>query len=107
MEKFEFIKWLKLVGFEIGMFIAGLFGAFVNTNSLKNLKPWERIGLIVSGGLIANYITPVFVSVLTLNESTQFGMAFVVGYMGMTSIAVIVDYIKRKLNIKENEQINE
>jgi len=103
MEKFEAFKWLKLVGFEVGMFIAGLFGAFVNTNTMKGLKPYERAGLIISGGLVANYITPVLVNIMDFNESTQFGMAFVIGYMGMTSIAYIVDYIKKKLQIKEDE----
>ena len=103
MEKYEVLKWLKVIGFEIGMFIAGLFGAFVNTNTMKSLKPYERAGLIISGGLIANYITPIFVSIMDFNESTQFGMAFVIGYMGMTSIAYIVDYVRKKLNIKEDE----
>jgi|GEM_PF-2370410 len=103
MENYEILKWLKMLGFEIAMFIAGLFGAFVNTNNLKNLRPFERVGLIISGGLIANYITPIFADILFLNDSTRGGMAFIVGYMGMTSIAYIVEYVKEKLNIKKDE----
>jgi hypothetical protein len=103
MEKFEVLKWLKLVGFEVGLFIAGLFGAFVNTNTMKGLTRYERAALILSGGFCANYITPIFVNILNMQESTMFGMAFVIGYMGMTSIAYTVDFIKKKLNIKEND----
>ena len=105
-ENIAFLKWLKLFGINFGLYLAGLFGAYVNTNTMKDLKPYERAGLILSGGLCANYITPIFIGWLNMSENTQFGMAFIVGYMGLTSIAYTVNFIKERLNIKDksNEQ---
>jgi hypothetical protein len=102
-ENIAFIKWLKLFGINFGLYIAGLFGAYVNTNTMKDLLPYERAGLILSGGLCANYITPVLIDWMAMGENTQFGMAFIIGYMGLTSIAYTVTFIKDRLNIKDKK----
>jgi hypothetical protein len=105
-EKIIVLKWFKLIGINLGLYVAGLFGAYVNTNTMKDLKPYERAGLILSGGFCANYITPIFIDWLDMGENTQFGMAFIIGYMGLTSIAYSVEFIKNRLNIKDNKDDN-
>lgn len=106
MEKFEIIKLLKLIGFEVSLFIAGLFGAFVNLSRIAGLGKWERFTYLCSGAFTAVYITPLFVSVLQIEFSiqTMAGMGFIVGYMGFTSIIYFIDYIKQRFNIKEDKE---
>lgn len=106
MEKFEIIKLLKLIGFEVSLFIAGLFGAFVNLSRIAGLSKWERFTYLCSGAFTAVYITPLFASVLQLEFSiqTMAGMGFIVGYMGFTSIIYFIDYIKQRFNIKEDKE---
>lgn len=106
MEKFEIIKLLKLIGFEVSLFIAGLFGAFVNLSRIAGLGKWERFTYLCSGAFTAVYITPLFASVLQIEFSiqTMAGMGFIVGYMGFTSIIYFIDYIKQRFNIKEDKE---
>lgn len=106
MEKFEIIKLLKLIGFEVSLFIAGLFGAFVNLSRIAGLSKWERFTYLCSGAFTAVYITPLFASVLQIEFSiqTMAGMGFIVGYMGFTSIIYFIDYIKQRFNIKEDKE---
>lgn len=106
MEKFEIIKLLKLIGFEVSLFIAGLFGAFVNLSRIEGLGKWERFTYLCSGAFTAVYITPLFASVLQIEFSiqTMAGMGFVIGYMGFTSIIYFIDYIKQRFNIKEDKE---
>jgi energy-converting hydrogenase Eha subunit A len=99
----EAMKWLKAIGFEVAMFLAGLAGAWVSTNKQKSLTNLERVSAVFSGGLIANYITPVFVNLLNFTESTTYGVAFIVGYIGMKSVEYVIEIIHRKLDVKKNE----
>jgi hypothetical protein len=108
MEKFEILKFLKMVGFEISLFIAGLFGAFVNLSRIAGLGKWERFTYLCSGAFTAVYITPLFASVLQIEFTiqTMAGMGFVVGYMGFTSIIYFIDYIKQRFNIQDKKNEN-
>jgi hypothetical protein len=96
MEKFKAVsEVLAFFSIQLGMFFAGLFGAFVST-SKKELRMWERITSILSGGFIANYLTPMFLSVMNFNDETGYGMAFIVGYLGMTAVEWSIDFIHNR-----------
>jgi uncharacterized membrane protein len=101
LEASEILKWLKALGFEMAMFLAGLAGAWVSTNRNKHLTTLERVSAVFSGGFIANYVTPIFTSILNFSESTMYGMAFIVGYIGMKSVEYIIDYIHEKFEKNE------
>ena len=103
MEAQEILKMLKALGFEIAVFFAGLAGAWVSTNKAKNLTRLERISAVFSGGFIANYLTPMFTEILNTSENTRYGVAFIVGYIGMKSVEYIIDYIHQKFYAKKNE----
>lgn len=80
---------LKDAGLEIALFIAGLFGAVSNINNQK-LKFWQKILAFITGGAIANYLTPLVFVYINLNENTKYGIAFLLGYSGMESVKFIL-----------------
>lgn len=81
--------FLKDAGFELALFVAGLFGAISNVNNQK-LKFWQKILAFIAGGAIANYLTPLVFIYINLNESTKYGIAFLLGYSGMESVKLIL-----------------
>lgn len=100
------MKWLKAFGFGAAEFLAGLAGAWVSTNKQKNLTTLERFSSIFSGGLIANYITPIFINIMNFSDSTTYGVAFIVGYIGMKSVEYVIDYFHKKFINNENNSEN-
>ena len=98
MEKW--IEALKVLGFEVGIFIAGLAGAWVSSNKVK-LRPFERVTAVLSGGFIANYLTPVLIEIIGFSDSAHYGTGFIIGYIGMRSVEYVIDFIHRKFDIKD------
>lgn len=96
----EIMKWLKAIGFELVLFIAGIAGAFVNLTNRKDITALERVTTVMCGGLIANYMTPVFINFLNTSDSISYGMAFILGYMGLKSVEWAIDRIHKKLKDK-------
>jgi hypothetical protein len=99
----EITQWFKLMGFEIFLMIAGFMGALVNVSRDKNLTIVEKALTVVSGGLIANYITPLILDWIKAGESARYGMAFIMGYMGLKSVEFAIDWLHRKRPSKEEE----
>lgn len=93
-------EFLQNIGFEVAAFIGGIAGAFVST-SKKKKSFLERLTAVLSGGLIANYLTPVFIAVLPLGEGGDYGMAFILGFMGMSSVEFVIDYLQGKFDKSE------
>lgn len=81
------------IGFEMGLFVAGCIGAISNIDNQK-LKRWEKILAFISGGAIANYITPLIYIYLNLNKNTMFGIAFLLGFSGMEGVKYVIASIK-------------
>lgn len=96
----DIMKWLKAVGVELVLFIAGLAGAFVNLTNRKDITVVERVTTVICGGLIANYMTPVFINFLNTSTSISYGMAFILGYMGLKSVEFFIDWIHKKFKDK-------
>lgn len=104
MEKIqEVAQWFKLMGFEIFLMIAGFMGALVNVSRDKNLTIVEKALTVISGGLIANYITPLILDWIKAGESARYGMAFIMGYMGLKSVEFAIDWLHRNKPKKEDE----
>lgn len=97
----EVLKWFKSIGFELGLILAGLAGAFVNLTKSKKLTFVERVVVVVSGGLTANYLTPVLLNFLDANNSIKYGLAFILGYMGLKAVEYLIDFMHKKLDNKE------
>ncbi len=92
-------EFLESVGIHISLLIAGLAGGLVSINRDKKLSLWGKIMVILSGGLIATYITPVFFMLFSFkDERAKYGIAFIIGYMGLKSIELIIEKLTKKSN---------
>ena len=105
-------NWLKLlqeVGIDIAVFIAGLSGGLVSLRKDEDLTIWQKVLTVLSGGLISTYITPLFIPMFermfgSNGSNVGFGLAFVIGYMGLKSIEFIITSFTN--NIKKNQDGN-
>jgi len=103
MEKFEeFAQWLKIIGLELGLLVAGLFGAIVSMPKEKELKFMGRVIWVISGSMIANYLTPIFSAWLNMGDNTKYGAGFLLGYLGIKSVELAIVRIKDKFKSNEN-----
>lgn len=99
----EVANWLKLMGFEVFLMIAGFMGALVNVSRDKNLTVVEKGLTVVSGGLIANYLTPLILDWIKAGDSARYGLAFIMGYMGLKSVEFAIDWLHKKKGSKDEE----
>lgn len=95
----NFLEGLHNWGLEIGYMIGGAFGSLIFMNKEKNKKRpvWEKIIIVITGILAANYITPLLIWLLSVPEGVQYGVSFVIGYMGLNGLGLIIDGIRKKV----------
>lgn len=99
-QAFQFLK--KSVGFEISLIVAGLAGAFVSVSKDKQMTFIEKTVAIISGGLIANYVTPVAIDWVQMGENTKYGVAFLMGYTGLKGVEYLIQKKFHKNKSDEN-----
>jgi hypothetical protein len=89
------MKWMNDFGIDIGLTVAGLFGALLMTSrsAAKDVK--TSILGILAGVLSANYLTPLVLSFISVNENSKFGIAFLLGFLGLRGVELIADKIKK------------
>jgi hypothetical protein len=95
---------LENLGINIALILAGIFGSIVSMGNKKGLSLWERVVAWLSGGAIANYITPIIISTLNISESTKYGFAFLLGFSGLEGVKWLIITFKNKYNNKNEEQ---
>lgn len=95
----NFIEALHNWGLEFGYMIGGLFGSLLFMQSEKNKKRpwWEKVLIAFTGILAANYVTPLLIWLLSVPEGVQYGVSFVIGYMGLNGLGLIIDGIRKKI----------
>lgn len=104
---YEIIKFLKSIGIDMAILIAGLSGGLVSLRKDESLTVWEKIATVISGGVISTYLTPVFMlafdKIIVNNSRIEYGIAFMVGYAGLKSVEMLFTKIKNKeLNYERN-----
>jgi ABC-type nickel/cobalt efflux system permease component RcnA len=105
MSDFNIIVFLKNIGIETPIFIAGAAGS-ISILTKKRMTWFQKFITVLSGGLAANYLTPLVLHFLDLKGNVTYGVAFLVGYSGMGIVEVIILKLKLK-NIKNlNVNIN-
>jgi len=93
----EAITEAKKLGFEIIFFIAGAAGALVSMRKPGKITIKEWVFNMISGGLVAVYLTPVVSAVIRINSSGVLFIAFVTGFTGYKSAEWAVEYVRNKL----------
>jgi len=82
------IDFLKSIGINIGLTIAGFAGALLLAPRMKNWKP--QLIAVLSGTLSATYIAPVIIGLLNIQTANiEYGIAFIVGFSGVKITEVL------------------
>lgn len=101
----EVNTWLRSIGIDFSLFLAGAMGGFVKNSSVKKLPIWERILIVCSGAATATYLTPIIISIIGWKTEHTYGVAFLVGYLGLSIVEGLANVIHSKLNKeKENDK---
>jgi hypothetical protein len=79
-------EFLEELGINVAFVLAGLFGSLVtvSNDATRNLK--SSIAGIVAGTFSANYLTQVVVELTGLNGKVEYGLAFILGYIGLRGV---------------------
>jgi len=94
---------LSNLGIHLGLMFAGLIGGLVFMNMPKNKKrpTWEKITIVLVGVASANYLTPLLIWLCNIPDGVQYGISFLIGYMGLSGIGSIIDFIRGKVESKK------
>lgn len=89
-------EFLQDIGFNIGVSVAGLFGALllIGKQATSNIK--TTFFSIVTGVASANYITPLFLDFARFDAKYQMSLAFILGFLGLKGVELISDKIIKK-----------
>jgi hypothetical protein len=97
------IDFLKSIGINIGLTIAGFFGALLLAPKMKNWK--MQLLAVLSGTFSATYIAPVIIGLLNIEApNIEYGLAFIVGFSGVKITEVLESKILRLLKQPPSNQ---
>lgn len=94
------MKFLQELGWDLLVTVSGFAGGLYSLNKSPNLTMKQKVITVLSGGLVATYITPLvilFLGKFIKNvENVSYGVGFVVGYLGLKSIELLISKIVKK-----------
>ncbi len=82
--------WFSIIGLNIKLIAAGFSGGLIKAFSLKKAEPWAILSSVTTGGLVANYLSPLVSSSI---GTPTLPTAFMVGYGGTILCRRIFDSI--------------
>lgn len=79
---------LKDAGIDIGLAIAGLFGAILMSSKQAGQNLGRTIASLIGGAASANYVTPLILKIAHLDSEPQYGYAagFLLGFCGLRAV---------------------
>ncbi len=92
------IESLKYIGLEVPVFLAGTSGAIVFLSKSSNMTHSQRFLTVLSGGLSANYLTPLVGNWLNLGNEVLYGVAFLLGFSGMETVKLLIRLLTKKIS---------
>lgn len=103
MDKFDIL--LQKLGLHIALIIAGIFGGVLSIgNRNGKLNVWQTVFVLGSGGATANYLTPVLAELVSINESTKYGFAFLLGFTGLEGVKFVVLKVKERYSKPQTKE---
>lgn len=90
-------EFLQEVGINIGISVAGLFGSLllIGKSATVNLK--ATFFSIISGVASANYITPIVIDVVRVDEKYQMSIGFILGFLGLKGVEFVSNKFLKKV----------
>lgn len=95
---FTFIQVLKDFGIDVILIIAGFAGGIAFIHKGGKLTRLQKISTVLSGGLTANYLTPLVAEWFNLSTNTLYGIAFILGYGGLKSVEICFKVFQSKFS---------
>ena len=94
-------------GIDLGLLLAGFFGALILALSTKNQTPGKAITSILAGAICANYLTPIALNMMPdyIQQNGKYGTAFVMGFIGLKVLELFYEFVSKKIKSK-NGKIN-
>ena len=83
------ITWFEQLGIKAAILIAGFAGGLASLTKKSKLQRWEKFLAVLTGGFTANYLTPLAAEWINLSVNTHYGLAFLLGYGGLTSVELL------------------
>ena len=78
---------LQEIGINAGLVVSGLFGSLLTIKKGASARVGSIAISLVTGIGSANYITPIVVDTLGIdNQNLTFGIAFILGFLGLSGI---------------------
>lgn len=94
----EYVKiFLKYFGIDVALIVAGIMGSLVQVGGKEELGFFSKLTVLISGGAIANYLTPLMIDWLKWSESSRYGFGFLLGFMGLKGVEWIIRSLQKKL----------
>ena len=92
-------------GLDLGLILAGFFGALLLALTTKNQTPGKAITSIFAGAVCANYLTPIVLNFMPdyIQDNGKYGTAFVMGFIGLKSLELIYDFVSNKIKAKKGK----
>lgn len=84
-----------LGGLNAVLLLSGLFGGVVSLSYLKPLTRWQAAMAVLSGALLANYLTPMALWYAKIPHEFQLGTGFLIGLTGMHIVPMLLGVAKR------------
>lgn len=91
------ITFLKSLGIEAPLFIAGSSGAVAFLTSNSAMTRTQKFFTVLSGGASANYLTPLVCNWINADEKITYGVSFLVGYAGMKFVELLINETYKKI----------
>jgi energy-converting hydrogenase Eha subunit A len=85
---------LNNLGFNLTLLIGGGIGSVIGLKSGKSF--WHNFTTVIASALIANYTTPVILTLFGLDISAMAGIGFVVGYTNKAMLEYVIERLKKK-----------
>ena len=101
------IDILKELGIDLPLIMAGFSGGFATLMKNKGLSWGEKAVVLGSGGMIANYITPLVAEFINVSENSYLGMAFFVGFGGLKFTEKVFEIIHVRIEKKKQDETNQ
>lgn len=96
------MDFLKSIGINLGLTIAGFLGSLL---LLPRQKNWRmQLIAVLSGTLSATYIAPVLIGVLNIEApNVEYGLAFIVGFSGVKITEVLEVRVLKMLKSEQKQ----
>lgn len=89
----KIIEFLKAFGLDAVLLLAGIAGGISSLTKNSQLTKRQKFISVLSGGLSANYLTPLVGHWLNLTDDVLYGVAFLLGYGGLKGVETLYLYM--------------